>query len=85
LILEHVFQAVHDFGVGFKEVTEFWISEGEGVVNHEDVGVGGDIFGGSNFVVLVFLVVQDLKEVTSIVGGFCEFEMEGLDEGGREL
>lgn len=55
------------------------------MVDHEDVGVGRNIFGGSDFVVLVVLIVNDFKEITSVISSFCEFKMEGLNEAGGEL
>lgn len=55
------------------------------MVDDEDISVGFEGLGGSDFELFSILVVQDLKVFSSIIGCICQLQVKCLNELRWEL
>ena len=85
MIFEHVLQSVNYFLVLFENLPQLRISECEGMVDQKYISLGRDMHFGPYLKSLLFLIVNNLKELASVISLIGQFKMKSFNEAGREV
>ena len=85
MILEHVLQSINYFGVLSENLPQLRISECEGMVDQKYISLGRNMHFGPDLESLIFLIVNNLKELASVISLIGQFKMKSFNEVGREV